>query len=301
MASDALRLVLLDASYEGVSFPVTEMPVEGGHAVAEHAAYGRDGVDVEHCGREAYRGSLTIPLLNGLKGYEGEDLYPGRFNELLDKFEKVPQGSLTHPLLGVLTVQIKSWKPAPDAAVRNGIALSVDWIEHNASVFRVTGTAGELPQDATQSVSAASEAADAEMAAVASDATPTAPVTATALATAEAPGARPSDITAAMRSVVQVVEANLALPSLRTVAAANAIAALDRLRSRAYEYRDSRLVGLRRANRIVIARTMALWEIALQTYGDARRTEELLAANPRIAIDPMFVPQGLSITVPPLT
>jgi prophage DNA circulation protein len=122
----------------------------------------------------------------------------------------------------------------------------------------------------------------------------------TQLAVIEAPSSRPSDIEAAVRTITTTIDANLDLADLQTVEAAQAILELERLRARAYDLRDSLLVGLRRANVLTVPRTMSVFELSLQAYGDATQMQLLLDANPAIAADPLFVAPGTIVTIPPL-
>lgn len=301
--SDDLAKVVLEASYAGISFPVSECPFTFGHDGVEHSAFGRDGVDCEPTGQQAFKGTLVVPLYNGLAGFEQDNLFPGTFRDLIATIGVTPIGDLVHPLLGNVRAFMRTGNVESDSNVRSGILLRLEWTEHRASTQLLVGESGETPQDATQSVTSQADVADAAMLEVMPDGgyTLMAPAVATQLAVIEAVSVRPAAVDAAMRAVTDAANSNLALPALATIEAAQAIVELERVISRAYAVRDSLLVGLRRANTITTPRAMAVWEIAQQAYGDATQTQTLLDANPSLSADPLFVPAGRVVVVPPIT
>ena len=150
--SDALSN-LPECSFEGTIFPVERCDWQGGNDLVEHTVYRRPGADIEPTGWKAYRGSLVIPLVNAdrLVARYGE-LFPGLRYDLLELFRNTPIGALVHPTLGRLTVGIGeiSETAAPDD--RGGVRLTVNWVEHNASVFLLlSDSATGEPTDAVAS------------------------------------------------------------------------------------------------------------------------------------------------------
>ena len=126
---------LSEATYQGVTFPVSDAPCEGGNDFAEHTAYRRAGADMEPTGWRAWSGSLTIPCINteALTRRYGV-LWPDKRTELLDLFRENPRGELSHPLLGSLVVAITDVSQSGGSDVRNGVTLTVRWKEHNATL-----------------------------------------------------------------------------------------------------------------------------------------------------------------------
>jgi prophage DNA circulation protein len=158
--SDAFGRTLLDAAFEGVSFPVTDSHVEGGHDIVEHTAYLRDGADIEPCGYKALRGKLTIPLLNDI-GLG--TLFPRRLNDLRDAIKANPLGQLTHPTEGILTASLHSFRIVATAENRSGVMVEVEWIEHNATAtsgLTAFGDDQDTPGAAEQSASATDDLMD---------------------------------------------------------------------------------------------------------------------------------------------
>ena len=118
---------LVDASYEGIRFPVTSAPVDGGHDSVEHRAYLRPGAVIEPTGRKAYRGTLVIPLVNTdlLMRRYGGPLFPDLLDRLRLKFQDRPLGRLVHPQLGPLDAHIASWPFELTAEDRGGVRMTV--------------------------------------------------------------------------------------------------------------------------------------------------------------------------------
>lgn len=140
---DAFRSNLLEADFEGVSFPVRHCTVDGGHDFVEHEAYLRRGADMEHTGQKAYRGTLEALFLNGLAGYPA--LFPGRWREFVRAVEQNPIGQLVHPTHGLITAAITGWTLAADPDQRSGHVVMITWVEHDASVADLSLFTGGEP------------------------------------------------------------------------------------------------------------------------------------------------------------
>lgn len=296
---DDLAQTLLEADYEGVSFPVADAPFTFGHDGAEHEAYGRDGSDCESSKQKAFKGKLTIPFVNGLAGFETTELYPTQYLALLDTILRKPIGRLTHPLLGSMTAWMREGSVEISADTRNGLTMVVEWTEHRASAQVFVGRSGETPSDSTQALVSRADAADSAMAA----AMPsggyilTRPVVDAQLDTIAAGDA--GQIASASRAVITTCDLNLALPGLADATANAAALALERLRAAAVEVDASRTRGLRRSNTYLVPATMPLFQIASSVYGDSSFVDRLRAANPGLS-NPLFVPSGTVLVIPPL-
>jgi prophage DNA circulation protein len=295
---DLLRETLQNAAYEGVEFPVSEAGIQGGNGGVEHRAYRRPGADVEFTGQEPYRGKLVIPLFVDL----GADLYPDRYNRLLDAFRRKPIGELRHPLLGTFQALIKTWQPHLDAGARSGVVLEVEWVEHNATATAPVSLRETQRTDAQTTAEAQATEADAAM--YASDPTdsftPTQPVVSEQLATLENTSPAPSyaQVTSAIRTMLAAVEGNLALPAFEGVDAHDVVAALEALRNTIYRLRAQLLPDESRMRTHVLERDLALWQVALLVYGDASQGARLAAVN--ALPDPSRIPAGTVLQVPPL-
>ena len=296
---DDLADTLLEAEYEGVSFPCSEAGFTFGHVGTEHEAFGRDGSDCESTKQKAFKGKFTIPMVNNVAGFEGVDLYPTRYLLLLDTVLRVPIGKLTHPLLGSVTAWMHTGSVDLSTDVRNGVSITLEWTEHRATAQLFVGRSGEVPTDSAQALASRADAADAAMATAMPSGgyTLTRPTVDTQLDVMAAGDV--GQIAAASRAVATVCALNLALPGLADATANAAALALERLRSSAVEIEASRTRGLRRSNTYVVRETMSLFLIAADVYGDAARVSLLRGANPGL-LDPLFVPSGTVLTIPPM-
>lgn len=297
--ADDLAETLLEAEYEGVSFPCSEAGFTFGHQGAEHEAHSRDGSDCESTKQKAFKGKFTIPLVNGLVGFEGVELYPTRYLSLIDTILRIPIGRLTHPLLGSVTAWMHTGSVDPSADMRNGVTMTVEWTEHRATAQLFVGRSGEVPTDSVQALASRADAADTAMASAMPSGgyvltRPTVDTQLDVMATGDT-----NQVAAASRAVATVCALNLALPGLAEATANEAVLALERLRSAAVEIEASRTRGLRRSNTYVVRETMSFFQIAADVYGDAARVAVLRSANPGF-LDPLFVPAGTILIVPPM-
>lgn len=277
--TDALRN-LPEATFAGVRFPVERLEWNGGNDLVEHTAYRRPGADVEPTGRKATRGSMTIPFINTplLVARYGE-LFPGLRYDLLQAIEQTPIATLMHPTLGQMTAAIGDVSETASADDRGGVRMTVNFVEHNASVALLVGTEeGSVPTDTTQSVSESARAADAANSGIVGYQATRTTIDAK-LAYLDAAPRSYTQTTAALREMLAPVTANLALPALSPASANAAYVASLTLRSRLYSLRDQ-LIPNAQAQRIYTTpRVMADWEVALAVYGDASLGALVRGAN----------------------
>lgn len=299
--ADEFSTRLADAAYAGIRFPVETAETESGHDSAEHTAYRRRGADIEPTGLRAKRGTLVVPMVNtpALVARYGT-LFPGLNRTLTALFEELPIGELTHPIHGVFQAHIKSWKETASSASRSGVALHIEWVEHNATALEDLGPDGSAPSDATTNTAALATVADEKMAAIpASGYTPVKPVIDAQLDALDLPDLAFAEVAACFRLMLAVIEFDLALASLATAAAHDARSALEDLRAAVLAMQARTQPGLSSVRRYTVPTTQALWQVAQAVYGDASKDGLLMAAN---AIpDALFVPAGTVLTVLPDT
>ena len=290
---------LAEATYEGVPFPVSALSVEGGHDFAEHTAYLRRGADMEPCGQKAYRGSFTIPFANTatLVARYG-DLFRTLRESLVATFQDTPIGALTLPGYDSFTAAITGWTGELSPDNRNGVDLKVTFTEHNGSASLLTTPWSATPANTPATVATKAASTDAAMAAVSATgwAATTATIT-TQLAALEAAALPYAAVAECFRLMLAPVTANLALALFSTAAANAATIALLDLRAALYDLRNRYQPTLALARLYTVPRTMALWEVAQNVYGDASLTTLLRAANS--IPDPLFVAQGTVLTILP--
>lgn len=289
---------LAEASFDGLIFPVERAEWQGGNDLAEHLAYRRPGADIEVTGRKPYRGTLVIPCINtaALVARYGE-LFPGKRFDLLTRFEERPIATLVHPTLGSLTAAIGEVSESAEASERSGVRLTVQWVEHDASVAVLVGddAAGD-PVNASQSTSQLAASADR-----ANAATPgyqvTKPVIDAQLVFLDAAPRTFTESQDALRQMLVVVNANLALPALTAASAHAAFVALVALRSGVYALRDRIIPSAQQQSFYVVPRPMADWEVALAVYGDATLNTLIRSAN--AIADPSMIGAGRRLVILP--
>lgn len=305
---DLFSTTLFEAAYESVVFPCIDAPIESGHDNVEHEAYARRGADIEPTGQRPYRGQLTAALVNGLEGFRGQNIFPGRLRELIERFEAQPQGILVHPVWGPLLAQIVSWHIHVKPEVRNGVFMDITWTEHNATASILNAAAGRTPADSQQAVTSDLAAAQAALGAlppaVTSLYTPADVVTIAALTTTVTTEMNAltnatlgnSAAEESFRRMAGAATSVLGIVALQGVLANEAVLAVELLRASVYAYRSAYLAGLGDARVYVTRGTVSVWVVALEVYGDTSFSSLILAANS--IPDPVFIPQGTRLLIP---
>lgn len=296
--TDALSQ-LPECSYDGLIFPVERCDWQGGNDLVEHTAYRRPGADVEPTGRRALRGSLVVPLVNTerLVARYGQ-LFPGLRFDLLTRFEETPIGALMHPTLGRITVGIGEISESNGPEDRGGVRLTVQWVEHNASVaLLISDTASGEPTDAAASTEQLATTADAQVAALDPNYSPMASVVTERLAYLNAAVRTYTQVAESIQRMLAPVTANLALAALSTASAHAAVAACYALRAAVYALRDRLIPSAAQQRFYVTPREMALWEVSLAVYGRADYEQLLRAANS--VSDPTTIRAGKRLVVLP--
>lgn len=123
---------LLPCTWRGIHFPVSTIRVSLAQDITEHKYWGKDGADVESTGRAPLEIEAVIPCFNGIVPGKGERwgvLYPTTFRQLLESFADRSKGDLQHPELGDITCKPVSFDFALDAQRRDGVEVTVKWIE----------------------------------------------------------------------------------------------------------------------------------------------------------------------------
>lgn len=289
---------LPEAEYRGIRFPLESSDMEGGNDFVEHTAYRRRGADMEPAGIKAYRGSLTIPLINSgpLVARYGR-LWPDLRGDLIAEFESHPIGTLVHPTWGTLEIAVQSWSASDDPGLRNGQRLKVTFEEHNASLATLIGASGALTTDPTTTVQSQAQAADALGASFAGYTPLTEGLVTQMTALESASSLTSSEVQGAFNTMNGLVTTRLALPSLAGVDANAAVVALSSVRVSLQSYFARYAPNVRAVRYYRLPAEMSVAEIAHTVYGDMSLTGLVLAVNS--FVDPLLVPAGTLITVLP--
>ncbi len=287
-----------EASYRGIRFPLETADTDGGTDFVEHTAYRRRGADMEPAGLKAYKGTLTIPLVNtGPLVERYGTLWPDMRYELVTEFSDHPIGTLVHPTWGSLEVAILSWSTKDSPDLRNGQRLTVQWQEHNASMALLVTLDGAVSTDPTTTVQALATTAD-ELSAGKAGYIPLAPVFAVTMTALEAPEVLAySEVLAAFSLLFGAIAYALSLASMTGLDAAGAYAALLTLRVATQGYYARFAPGISGVRYFVVPADMGVCEIAATVFGDLSKTSLLYAANS--FSDPLLVPAGTVVTVLP--
>lgn len=291
---------ILDAEYEGVRFPVSEAPYQGGHDHAAHSAYLRPGAVYEPTGRKAYTGRLVCPMVNtaDLERRYGV-LFPDLVERLRLKLQDRPIGRLVHPVLGALTVMVTDWSAEVTSDNRSGTPITLEWSEHNASVAEVvdlTESPGRSPED----IQRRADTADAAVSAIDPSAAPLRPTMDTHLATITDETTRVSERESAFAAMDAAVTETQALDSLSESEASTAQLELERLRGAILQLRASTIDQDATLRVLVLPRTMSLAEVTAEVYGTVSTAALAAILGANTVARPLAIPAGTTLRIPAL-
>ena len=299
---DLLQQTLASASYAGVSFPlVTPMPTKGGNTFIRHRAYRRQGVDLEYTQEKEKEGTIKVCLVNELQGFVSQNVFPGTYYDLKQAFSDHPIATMTHPSLGQFTAGVSEWEEEWDADVRNGLFVTFQWIEHNASSGLLLADTGQTPQNSMATANTQAAVADAAVLSVTSSATYAAMIPlVNAMLTALAVSSNtPNAVIAACTPVLSAIAANLALPVLNNVASVTAVTALEALRVTVLAIQSKTLTSELSTQVFSVPADMAVWQIAQLATGDIGNAGLIEQFN--TIPNPNLVRRGTVLTVPIIT
>lgn len=291
--ADLLEEALSSTEYEGIVFPSSEVRTSWGHDSVKHTRYRSPGAEIETAGRKAREIKLTIPLIEGLLGPWGRNLFTQTYEQLIAKFTEVPRGNLSHPTLGPIVAHLDQVDEVFSPDVVNGVFLEVSFTEHLGSGEVIVD---ESDAPATQ-VTARAERVDAALASVPAARRPATPLATTmdTQMTAAESAASVGETLAAIQAMRDAVDAVLSLPDIAGAAFNELRTSSELLRSSIGAY-ERRVLNFARPRVYAVPATMSLSRIAQLVYGDRRRTDLLRAAN-RIE-DELAIRAGTLLTIP---
>lgn len=290
--NDLLARDLSSTEYEGIVFPATETRTSWGHDSVRHTRYRSPGAEVESTGRKPREIKLSIPLIEGMIGPWGTNLFTRTYEQLIAKFIEVPRGQLSHPTLGPIIAHVDSVEEVLSPEIVNGVMLEVSFTEHLGSDETIVDESGNpAPQ-----VERRAERVDAALAAVPASRRPSsvAPALGAEMTIAES-ATSTGEALAALQRMRSIVDAVLALPDTTSAAFNELRLSAELLKTSVLDY-EQRIRNFRSPRAWIVPGVMSLSRIAQQVYGDRRRVDLLRAAN-RIA-DELAVPAGFELVIP---
>ncbi|MEW9901012.1 DNA circularization N-terminal domain-containing protein [Chitinivorax sp. PXF-14] len=112
---------LLDCSFRGVTFDVTQTDDGAERSLVEHAYPWLDGASVEDLGRAARSLRINAVLF-------GDD-YEQRLQDLLAELDQPGAGELIHPVFGSVWAQLRSWQVQHTADAVDQCVLTLVFVE----------------------------------------------------------------------------------------------------------------------------------------------------------------------------
>jgi Mu-like prophage DNA circulation protein len=293
---DIFADTILEASYEDVKFPVSDEEAELGNDSVDHVAYLRPGAEIEPTGWKARSGSMTAVLFNDIE----DDLWPGRYNQLIDVVRRKPLGSLVHPVEGLMTAIINSIHRTTTAQDRSGVRLKISWKEHNASASSLASFSNATRVDTPDIAAKQAAAADEAMALAAPSGGYTS-VLSTILAELDALETQVrtvSEIESSLRIMESAVTEQIESSLFADITGYDAVVALVSLRASIVRLRPRYLPDASLIRQYVVPVTMSAWAVSLQVYGNANKADLILTAN--CIPDVLFIAAGSVLQILPI-
>lgn len=119
------------ASFDGLSFPYSELTVKGGIRFAKHEYPHSPGADIEKMGRHPYEVTFHA-WFHEVPGSAIDRQYPDLYAslaELREKFEKEVTANLVVPTIGTMKACATSWTQRFDPRVPSGESFEIAFVE----------------------------------------------------------------------------------------------------------------------------------------------------------------------------
>jgi len=280
---------LMRASFEGIEFPVSTQSVTDSNTIVKRAGLAQDGRDIDDAGHDGEEGSFSVPFYNNLRGWEGVELFPRRFNELRNKFKsKRVGGQLIHPVEGVMKVGIGEWGYEVDSLKRNGVTLTFRWSkigsDSTSALLLFRNDARNTPDAVARRASVADATAAGETGARVAPTgyVATSDTVSSELSYLEQQQRTRGEVQASITAMLSVIDGNSTLlnNSVYAVEYAELFRALSSLRNSVLDVRTHYLT-VSASSVYVTPRDMSVWEVAAdpRVYNDAGQTHRIVEAN----------------------
>lgn len=295
---------ILRASFQGIAFPVSEADTVTSHDGQAHKAYRVPGADWEPTGLNEEKGTLVVPLFNGVEGFE--DLYPGTHRALLDAIRQNPIGDFVHPTRGPMRAFLSNVKESAKGDVQDGVVLVLTWAEHTGLVAsRATDPTRTQVTRSSVAVVDLSAVADTQMLLVDPLASTTltlgtallmAEYFASVFASLDAGQLSFGAISSAFALMANRVEYNRGLAVMLAASGYAAQAALANVSAALLNARTLYLPRSSDSSAFRVEAPMAVWDVALAVYGDASLVAPIYDANTLVS---PFLSPGTVLTILP--
>lgn len=125
-----LSTAILQASYEGIAFPVTGLSDTLSNDAAIHRAYMVPGGMIEPTGYAPRTGTATVAFDNGVPWGDGSvPLFPDVFQAFLTAVRNSPIGTLVHPHYGPIRALLSNVRVETRPTTRSGVMVTFTYTE----------------------------------------------------------------------------------------------------------------------------------------------------------------------------
>lgn len=293
--ADELSQHLALFAFEGIEFPGADVSTTFGHDSAKHKGYGQRGADVETTGPKEKVVKVRAVLVNGLRGWRGDALFPTVFQRLTRALETTPEGLLTHPTRGVVTVHFDEGVEEIRAPERRGVTLMLSFTEQRGESELLEFGPNAVTTSPAERVTAAAAAADAAALDLLGRVMGYVDAAQAFVDDLRDGTAQAATIMASADGLVTRIRGDLRDPLF-------AAADLHPLReaqwaflAATYEARDKALGDEARTYTVAEPASLAMIASLPEVYGDASRASDLAASNS--IVDPSLVPEGTVLRV----
>lgn len=291
--TDDLGRALSVWAWEGIEFPGEDATTTFGHDSVQHKGFGQRGANVETTGPKPLVTRVRAVLVNGLRGWRGESLFPQTWERLTRSLASTPEGLLTHPTRGVFTAHFDEATEEIRVRERRGLSVSLSFTEQNGEADVLTFA----PTDAAPAAAALASAqtADAARPTGARNTRSLADEVAAAVAFLDSTMRTSAEVTARFEGILASIETRIADPAAVVSTAHSFRSALYATRGAVLRYRRQYLGGGRRSYVTPVEASLAQIAADPAVYGDASRAVDLARAN--TVPDPSRVPANTRLVV----
>jgi len=291
--TDDLGRTLSVWAWEGIEFPGEDASTTFGHDSVQHKGFGQRGANIETTGPKPLVTRVRAALVNGLRGWRGDPLFPQTWEKLTRKLMTTPDGLLTHPTRGLFTAHFDEATEEIKVRERRGLYISLTFTEQDGDADVLTFA----PTDAAPAAAALTSAqtADAARPVGARVTSSLAGEVSAAVSFMESTTRTVAEASARFEGLLSSVEARATDPAAAASTAHAFRSALFTARGAILRYRAQYLGSGRRTFVVDVEASLAQIAANPSVYGDASRAADLARAN--TVLDPSRVPVGTRLVV----
>ena len=134
-SSSDWKQMMQPAAFNGIQFPTTQVKGSSGRKLVKHVYPYTSGQDIVDLGRQPLTITMSAVFSSEalFRRAFGDDLYPGRYMQLIATVNDGEAHELIHPVFGKMWARCESYSDTTQATELNTVRLELTFVEANVS------------------------------------------------------------------------------------------------------------------------------------------------------------------------